>query len=76
VSHPLHRRARRSREEQERDQSAHAVLTARIESVFTVYGMSDSGNCYKVRLALPALPALSAWLERVRAQPRHVPMAA
>jgi len=25
---------------------------------------------------LPAFPALSAWLERVRAQPRHVPMAA
>jgi glutathione S-transferase len=67
--------------------------------MFTVYGMSDSGNCYKVKLALEqhsiadialyaythcagdggfdmkAYPALGAWLERVRAQPRHVPMA-
>lgn len=26
-------------------------------AVFTVYGMSDSGNCYKVRLALEQLAA-------------------
>src|SRR6185436_15897586 len=34
VPHPLHRRARRSGEKQERDQPAHAVWTARIGCVF------------------------------------------
>jgi len=38
-------------------------LTARIESVFTVYGMSDSGNCYKVRLALEQLALPYRWVE-------------
>jgi len=31
--------------------------------VFTVYGMSDSGNCYKVRLALEQLAAPYRWVE-------------
>jgi hypothetical protein len=36
--------------------------------MLTLYGMSDSGNRYKVR------PALRAWLERVEQQPGHEPM--
>ena len=32
-------------------------------AVFTVYGMSDSGNCYKVRLALEQLAAPYRWIE-------------
>jgi glutathione S-transferase len=31
--------------------------------VFTVYGMSDSGNCYKVRLALEQLVLPYRWVE-------------
>jgi glutathione S-transferase len=31
--------------------------------VFTVYGMSDSGNCYKVRLALEQLALPYRWVE-------------
>jgi len=31
--------------------------------MFTVYGMSDSGNCYKVRLALEQLAAPYRWIE-------------
>jgi glutathione S-transferase len=31
--------------------------------MFTVYGMSDSGNCYKVRLTLEQLAAPYRWLE-------------
>jgi glutathione S-transferase len=31
--------------------------------MFTVYGMSDSGNCYKVRLALEQLALPYRWLE-------------
>ena len=37
--------------------------TARIACVFTVYGMSDSGNCYKVRLALEQLALPYRWVE-------------
>jgi glutathione S-transferase len=32
-------------------------------AVFTVYGMSDSGNCYKVRLALEQLTLPYRWVE-------------
>jgi glutathione S-transferase len=32
-------------------------------AVFTVYGMSDSGNCYKVRLALEQLALPYRWIE-------------
>lgn len=32
-------------------------------AVFTVYGMSDSGNCYKVRLALEQLALPYRWVE-------------
>ena len=32
-------------------------------AVFTVYGMSDSGNCYKVRLALEQLALPCRWVE-------------
>lgn len=31
--------------------------------MFTVYGMSDSGNCYKVRLALEQLALPYRWIE-------------
>jgi len=31
--------------------------------MFTVYGMSDSGNCYKVRLALDQLAIAHRWVE-------------
>ena len=31
--------------------------------MFTVYGMSDSGNCYKVRLALEQLALPYRWVE-------------
>jgi glutathione S-transferase len=31
--------------------------------VFTVYGMSDSGNCYKVKLALAQLGLPYRWVE-------------
>ena len=31
--------------------------------MFTVYGMSDSGNCYKVRLALEQLALAYRWVE-------------
>ena len=31
--------------------------------MFTVYGMSDSGNCYKVRLALEQLSLPYRWIE-------------
>jgi glutathione S-transferase len=31
--------------------------------MFTVYGMSDSGNCYKVRLALEQLAVPYRWIE-------------
>lgn len=32
-------------------------------AMFTVYGMSDSGNCYKVRLALAQLRLPYRWVE-------------
>ena len=32
-------------------------------AMFTVYGMSDSGNCYKVRLALEQLALPYRWVE-------------
>src|SRR4051812_14207399 len=31
--------------------------------MFTVYGMADSGNCYKVKLALEQLPVPYRWVE-------------
>src|SRR5437868_15025276 len=31
--------------------------------MFTVYGMSDSGNCYKVKLALEQLALPYRWIE-------------
>ena len=31
--------------------------------MFTVYGMADSGNCYKVKLALEQLPIPYRWVE-------------
>src|SRR5690606_30714251 len=37
--------------------------TATIAAMFTVYGMSDSGNCYKVRLALEQLALPYRWVE-------------
>lgn len=37
--------------------------TAKIRPVFTVYGMSDSGNCYKVKLALEQLALPYRWVE-------------
>src|ERR1700694_3432345 len=39
------------------------LWTATIGRVFTVYGMSDSGNCYKVRLALEQLGLPYRWIE-------------
>jgi glutathione S-transferase len=37
--------------------------TARIAIVFTVYGMADSGNCYKVKLALEQLGLPYKWIQ-------------
>ena len=37
--------------------------TATIPRVFTVYGMSDSGNCYKVKLCLEQLALPYRWVE-------------
>jgi glutathione S-transferase len=34
-----------------------------MRAMFTVYGMSDSGNCYKVRLALEQLSLPYRWVE-------------
>jgi glutathione S-transferase len=34
-----------------------------MRSVFTVYGMADSGNCYKVKLALEQLALPYRWVE-------------
>ena len=31
--------------------------------MFTVYGMADSGNCYKVKLALEQLALPYRWVE-------------
>ena len=36
---------------------------ARIARMFTVYGMADSGNCYKVKLALEQLQLPYRWVE-------------
>src|SRR5438128_2854013 len=37
--------------------------TATMPRVFTVYGMSDSGNCYKVKLCLEQLALPYRWVE-------------
>jgi glutathione S-transferase len=39
------------------------IWTATIWRVFTVYGMSDSGNCYKVKLCLEELALPYRWVE-------------
>jgi glutathione S-transferase len=43
--------------------AAKALITARILGMFTVYGMADSGNCYKVKLALEQLQLPYRWVE-------------
>jgi glutathione S-transferase len=40
-----------------------AYWTAKIAAMFTVYGMADSGNCYKVKLALEQLALPYRWVE-------------
>lgn len=47
--------------------------------MYRVYGMATSGNCHRVQLALVRErthrhPAPKAWIERIEAQPRLVPM--
>jgi glutathione S-transferase len=39
------------------------MIMARILGMFTVYGMADSGNCYKIKLALEQLQLPYRWVE-------------